>query len=54
MNYHPDYGLTDDLRIKSVRDSKLLSVKEAAIKNNVSIASIYNWRKALEQTNEQL
>jgi transposase len=54
MNYHPDYGLTDELRIKSVRDAKAMSVKKAAETNRVSIASIYNWRKALEQSNEQL
>ena len=54
MNYHPDYGLTDELRIKSVRDAKEMSVKKAAETNRVSIASIYNWRKALEQSNEQL
>jgi transposase len=54
MNSHPDYGLTDELRIKSVRDAKAMSVKKAAETNRVSIASIYNWRKALEQSNEQL
>ena len=54
MNYHPDYGLTNELRIKSVRDAKAMSVKKAAETNRVSIASIYNWRKALEQSYEQL
>ena len=54
MNYHPDYGLTDELRIKSVRDAKVMTVKKAAETNNVSIASIYNWRKALEQSHEQV
>ena len=54
MNYHPDYGLTDELRIKSVRDAKAMSVKKAAETNRVSIASIYNWRKALEQSHEQI
>ena len=54
MNYHPDYGLPDYLRIQAVSDAKKLNVKQSAEINRVSVPSIYRWRKALEQTNEQL
>ena len=43
--YHKDYGLGDDFRIHAVADSLLYGVKTAAKKSNVSIVSIYKWRR---------
>jgi hypothetical protein len=51
FNYHPDYGLPDDVRLRAVFDSKAMKVKAAAKTNRVSVASIYNSRKKLEQDN---
>lgn len=42
---HPDYGLTDDLRIGALRSAERFGVKKAAALYSVSTASIYNWRK---------
>jgi hypothetical protein len=41
--YHRDYGLTDELRIRVIEDAVAMGVKRAAIKNNVHVASVYNW-----------
>jgi len=48
LQYHPDYGLTDEIRLKAVRDAKLTEVKTSANINRVSTASIYKWRKRAE------
>jgi transposase len=53
--YHPDYGLDDTTRLEAVRLSKQIGTEKAAEKMNVSIASIYKWRKAIkieERTND--
>jgi hypothetical protein len=49
LQYHPDYGLTDEIRIKAVRDAQLTEVKVSAKINRVSVASIYKWRKRAER-----
>jgi transposase-like protein len=51
FNYHPDYGLPDEVRLRAVFDAKAMKVKTAAKTNKVSVASIYKWRKKLEQDN---
>jgi transposase len=43
--YHPEYGLTDDLRREALRTADLVSVRVAASIYRVSTASIYNWRR---------
>lgn len=42
---HPDYGLTDELRLAAVRDAEIFGVKSAAELHRVSVPSIYKWRK---------
>lgn len=44
-SYHPDYGLTDEMRQKTLKDAEIYGVKQAAALNNVSPGSIYRWRK---------
>jgi transposase-like protein len=47
--YHPDYGLPDEVRQRAVAMSKEAGVEFAAAYFNVSMVSIYKWRKDLEQ-----
>jgi len=47
FNYHPDYGLPDEVRLRAVFDAKAMKVKTAAEINRVSVASIYKWRTAI-------
>jgi hypothetical protein len=42
---HPDYGLTDDLRVGALRSAARFGVKKAAALYSVSPASLYKWRK---------
>ena len=42
---HPAYGLTDEFRLRVLRDAALVGVKAAAALHKVSAASIYIWRK---------
>lgn len=49
LGYHPEYGLTDEIRIKAIKDARNLGVKVSAERNRVSTASIYNWRKRAEE-----
>jgi transposase-like protein len=51
FGYHPEYGLPDEIRLRAVFDAKAVNVKAAAETNNVSVASIYKWRKRLGETN---
>jgi transposase len=44
--FHPEYGLTDDIRREAVRTADLLSVRMAASIYRVSVQSIYHWRRA--------
>jgi transposase-like protein len=48
LQYHPDYGLPDEMRLKAVRDAQLTEVKVSAQINRVSASSIYKWRKRAE------
>jgi transposase-like protein len=52
FGYHPEYGLPDEIRLRAVFDAKAVNVKAAAETNNVSVASIYKWRKKLKETNK--
>ena len=49
LQYHPDYGLPDEIRLRAIKDARVMEVKLAAKKNRVSSASIYKWRKRLEE-----
>jgi hypothetical protein len=42
---HPDYGLTDQLRVEALRSAARFGVKTAAALYSVSAPSIYKWRK---------
>lgn len=42
---HPDYGLTDDVRVAALRDAEHFGVPLAAEIHRVSVPSIYKWRK---------
>jgi hypothetical protein len=42
---HPDYGLTDELRVDALRSAARFGVKKAAALYSVSAPSIYKWRK---------
>jgi hypothetical protein len=44
---HPDYGLTDELRLAAVQDAEIIGVKQSAALHRVSVPSIYKWRKVL-------
>lgn len=44
--FHPEYGLPDDMRREVLRTAELLSVRMAASIHRVSVASVYNWRRA--------
>lgn len=48
FDFHPDYGLTDEVRLTILKDAEALGVKRAARAHGVSIQSIYNWRKKRE------
>jgi hypothetical protein len=45
---HPDYGLTDELRLAAVQDAEIIGVKQSAALQRVSVPSIYKWRKIFE------
>jgi len=45
---HPDYGLSNELRLAALRDAMRFGVPLAAEINRVSVQSIYNWRKVPE------
>ncbi len=42
---HPDYGLTDQLRVEALRDAERFGVQWAAETHRVSVPSLYKWRK---------
>lgn len=42
---HPDYGLTDDVRLAALQDAERFGVQWAAETHRVSPASLYKWRK---------
>lgn len=44
--YHPDYGLTNDTRIRAVRIAETSGVKAAAAECNVAVSTVYRWRNA--------
>lgn len=43
--YHPDYGYTDQIRLRVCKTAVLLGKRRAAEKHGVSITSVYNWLK---------
>jgi hypothetical protein len=48
LGYHKEYGLTDEIRIRVVRDAQEMPIKMAAQKNRVALSSVYKWRKRVE------
>jgi hypothetical protein len=44
LGYHKEYGLTDEIRIRVVRDAQEMPIKMAAQKNRVALSSVYKWR----------
>lgn len=48
FNYHPDYGLTDDIRKRTCKLALSKGVRQAAYENNVSKTSVYNWLNHLK------
>ena len=48
LGYHEEYGLTDEIRIRVVRDAQKMPIKMAAQKNRVALSSVYKWRKRVE------
>ncbi len=45
IGLHPDYGLTDELRVEALRSAARFGVKKAAALYGVSPASLYKWRR---------
>ena len=48
LGYHEEYGLTDEIRIRVVRDAQERPITMAAQKNRVAASSVYKWRKRVE------
>lgn len=48
LDFHPDYGLPNEVRLTILKDAEALGVKRAARAHGVSEQVIYNWRKKLE------
>ena len=46
--WHPDYGLTAELRIAALREAERTSVTEAAEMFNVHVSSVRRWRRRVE------
>lgn len=46
--YHPDYGLPDPYRVRALDLARMTSVAYASKRLNVSVSSIYRWRKDME------
>ena len=42
---HPDYGLTDDVRLAALQDAERFGVQHAAETHRVGVSSVYKWRK---------
>ena len=47
--YDERYGLDNETRLKAVELANEIGVKKASEQMNVSIASIYKWRKAMKE-----
>jgi transposase-like protein len=47
--YDEMYGLDDNTRLKAVELANKIGVKKASEQMNVSIASVYKWRKAIKE-----
>lgn len=50
LDLHQDYGLTDTFRLRVLHTASCIGIKRAAMAHNVSLASIYRWRKAVITT----
>ena len=46
-NFAPGFGLTDNIRIKAVRDAVFTSVSHSSKKNNVGKTTIRGWMKRI-------
>lgn len=49
LNYHPDYGLPNSIRIAAIKKAKEIGVVNAAKLMRLSPSSIYNWLKKAEE-----
>jgi transposase-like protein len=47
--YNEMYGLDDETRLKAVELANEIGVRKASKQMNVSIASVYKWRKAIKE-----
>lgn len=47
--WRPDYGLTDEYRMKILREAERSSAKKAADMFNVRFNTVYRWRSRLRQ-----
>lgn len=45
--FTPGFGLTDDIRVKAVRDALFTSVSHSAIKHNVGKTTIRDWMRRI-------
>jgi transposase-like protein len=45
FDYHPDYGLTDELRIRAIVDAERLGTSEAARLHRLHPTTICRWRR---------
>jgi len=43
------YGLDDETRLKAVELANEIGVRKASKQMNVSITSVYKWRKAIKE-----
>ena len=50
--WNEGYGLTDETRMKILKDAEIHGVKAAAEMNRVSNTIVYQWRKRLAHTQE--
>ena len=43
--YHPDYGYSDEIRLRVCYTAMILGKRRAAEKHKVSLTSVYAWTK---------
>lgn len=48
--FHPDYGLTDEYRLRALLYAERTDMRTAAAAYNVGLSSLYRWRDAYRQT----
>jgi hypothetical protein len=48
-----DYGYSQSFRNQVLRDAEIYGVADAAARHSVSKASIYNWRKKVDEVEQE-